>query len=206
MSLFEEKHQLILSAGTQVFLKKGYLGTNMEEIATEASVSKQTVYKHFASKEVLFTEIITNLTSRKTADSYKSLKPAIEVRDIKKYLVGYAVGELSVLLTPEVIQLRRLVIGEAERFPKLAAVYYKNGPKLAFLKLADLFDHFCKQGLLQIADKKKAAEDFNWLILSAYLNQAMFLGKSSLPNQKEIRKHAVHSVSIFLKFYGKNRK
>ncbi|TGL40367.1 TetR/AcrR family transcriptional regulator [Leptospira perdikensis] len=206
MSQYEEKHQFILSAGTQVFLKKGYLGTNMEEIATEAAVSKQTVYKHFASKEVLFTEIITNLTSRKTADSYQSLKPTSEVRDIKKFLVGYAIGELSVLLTPEVIRLRRLVIGEADRFPELAASFYKNGPQVAFTKLAELFHHFCKQGLLQMVDKKKAAEDFNWLILSAYLNQAMFLGDSSLPNQKEIRKHAVHSVSLFLKFYGKNRK
>ncbi|PJZ84898.1 TetR/AcrR family transcriptional regulator C-terminal domain-containing protein [Leptospira harrisiae] len=125
------------------------------------------------------------------------------VKDIQKYLIDYAIVEVSTLMTPEVIQLRRLVIGEAERFPELAALFFKKGPQVAFDKLAELFAVFCKKGLLQIQDVKKAAEDFNWLILSNFLNRAMFLGNSSLPNQKEIRKHAVHSVSIFLKFYGK---
>ncbi|MBM9548028.1 TetR/AcrR family transcriptional regulator [Leptospira sp. 201903074] len=203
MNQYDEKHQLILSAATQVFLRKGYLGTNMEEIATEAAVSKQTVYKHFTSKEALFIEIITNLTTRKTEDSYNRLPLVDGVRDVRKFLVDYALGELSTLLTPEVIQLRRLVIGEAERFPDLAAVYFKNGPQVAFDKLSELFAFFCKRGLLQIVDIKKAAEDFNWMILSAYLNKAMFLGNPSLPNSKEIRKHAEHSVSIFLKFYEK---
>lgn len=203
MNQYDEKHQFILNAATQVFLRKGYLGTNMEEIATEASVSKQTVYKHFTSKEALFIEIITNLTSRKTEESYNRLPVIDGATDVRKFLVDYALGELSTLLTPEVIQLRRLVIGEAERFPDLAAIYFKNGPQVAFEKLSELFDHFCKRSLLQITDIKKAAEDFNWMVLSAFLNKAMFLGNSSLPNSKEIRKHAEHSVSIFLKFYGK---
>ncbi|MGE8722816.1 TetR/AcrR family transcriptional regulator [Leptospira terpstrae] len=203
MNQYEEKHQFILKAATQVFLRKGYLGTNMEEIATEASVSKQTVYKHFTNKEALFIEIITNLTSQKTEESYNRLPVIDEATDVRKFLVDYALGELSTLLTPEVIRLRRLVIGEAERFPDLAAIYFKNGPQVAFDKLSELFAHFCKRSLLQISDIKKASEDFNWMILSAYLNKAMFLGNSSLPNSKEIRKHAEHSVSIFLNFYEK---
>ena len=203
MNKFEEKHLLILNAATHFFLEKGFLGTNMEEIAKEATVSKQTVYKHFANKEALFSKIITNLTTRKTIESYKNIKFEMEVTDVRKFLVEYSIRELTALLTPEVIQIRRLVIGEADRFPNLAALYFKNGPQVAFDKLSVLFTKFCKRGLLEIFDIKKAAEDFNWLILSAYMNKTMFLGNSALPNQKEIRKQAKHSVSIFLKFYEK---
>ncbi len=51
------KHRLIMEAATAVFLKKGYLGASMDEVAATAGVSKQTVYKHFADKGRLFREI-----------------------------------------------------------------------------------------------------------------------------------------------------
>ena len=38
------KRRAILDAATGVFLQKGYLATNMDEIAALAAVSKQTVY------------------------------------------------------------------------------------------------------------------------------------------------------------------
>jgi TetR/AcrR family transcriptional repressor of mexJK operon len=53
------KRRAIIEAATTVFLSNGYLGTTMDEIAALAQVSKQTVYKHFADKERLFSEIVT---------------------------------------------------------------------------------------------------------------------------------------------------
>ena len=58
------KRKAILDAATTVFLRKGYLGTSMDEIAALAAVSKQTVYKQFADKERLFSEIVTSTVSR----------------------------------------------------------------------------------------------------------------------------------------------
>src|SRR3954454_24296183 len=52
------KRKAIVGAATTTFLKKGYLGTSMDEIAALAGVSKQTVYKHFADKERLFSEVV----------------------------------------------------------------------------------------------------------------------------------------------------
>ena len=52
------KRRAIVEAATTAFLRNGYLGTSMDEIAALAGVSKQTVYKHFADKERLFSEIV----------------------------------------------------------------------------------------------------------------------------------------------------
>ena len=60
----QRKRQAILDAATEVFLRDGYLGTNMEEIAALSEVSKQTIYKHFESKEALFVEIVSSMTTR----------------------------------------------------------------------------------------------------------------------------------------------
>ena len=56
------KRRAILDAATEIFLRDGYLGTNMDEIAARSEVSKQTVYKHFVSKEALFVEIVSSMT------------------------------------------------------------------------------------------------------------------------------------------------
>src|SRR5690242_12330426 len=52
------KRRLIMEAAATLFLRNGYQGTSMDEIAALAAVSKQTVYKHFVDKERLFHDII----------------------------------------------------------------------------------------------------------------------------------------------------
>ena len=58
------KRKAIVEAATTTFLENGYLGTSMDEIAALAGVSKQTVYKHFADKEGLFSEVVTSTVRR----------------------------------------------------------------------------------------------------------------------------------------------
>src|ERR1700721_518593 len=42
----------------QVFLERGFANTTMQMIASRAGGSKETLYRHFASKEALFAEIV----------------------------------------------------------------------------------------------------------------------------------------------------
>ena len=58
----DRKHREIMRAATAVFVAQGYDGTSMDEIASKAGVSKQTIYKHFSDKDNLFTEIILATT------------------------------------------------------------------------------------------------------------------------------------------------
>jgi TetR/AcrR family transcriptional repressor of mexJK operon len=199
----ERKHQAILAAATEVFLQSGYLGTNMDQIAARSGVSKQTVYKHFTSKEALFIAIVGNMTTETGDRVHNEVVELKEGGDLAAYLRDYGIRQLSAVLTPSVLQLRRLVIGEVTRFPELAQVLYQRGPMRAIAMLADLFERLAKRGLLTIQDPMVAASHFNWLIMSAPLNQAMLLGDKAIPKPPELRKHSVESVRVFLAAYGK---
>jgi AcrR family transcriptional regulator len=146
------KRRAILDAATHVFLRDGYLGAGMDEIAALSSVSKQTVYKHFSSKEALFIEIVSGMTDRTGDAVHDDVLDLEEGGDVVGYLEDYAFKQLSLVLTPRVMQLRRLVIGEVARFPDLARVLYERGPMRAMKTLASVFERFAQRGLLTIDD------------------------------------------------------
>ena len=130
------KRKAILDAATEIFLKGGYLGTNMNEIAALSEVSKQTVYKHFASKKALFIAVVGSMTDE-TGDIVRGGVAELDGGgDVAEYLLNYAHRQLTIVLTPRVMQLRRLVIGEVSRFPDLAKVLYERGPMRAMATLA----------------------------------------------------------------------
>ncbi len=196
------KHQAILDAADMIFLRDGYLGTSMDEVAACSQVSKQTVYKHFGSKEALFVEIVTSMTSR-AGDAIEvnmSAKPPGD--DVGTYLCDYATTQLTVVLTPRLMQLRRLVIGEVARFPELAWVLYESGPKRAISQLAAIFEQFAERRLLTVEDPALAASQFNWLVMAEPVNRAMLLGDGSIPRGSELGRHARQSVQVFLAAYG----
>jgi TetR/AcrR family transcriptional regulator, mexJK operon transcriptional repressor len=198
-----QKRRAILDAATEVFLQKGYLATNMDEIAALAAVSKQTVYKNFLGKETLFVEIVSSVTNRASDRVHSEMPDLAEGEDVAEYLRRYAYRQLIIVLTPRVIQLRRLVIGEVGRFPELARALFDGGPRRAMAAMAVLFERLAERGLLAIDDPAAAASQFNWLIMGEPLNRAMLLGDEAIPKPAALRRHAAAGVRVFLASYGK---
>lgn len=196
------KHEAILKAAEDVFLRDSYLGTNMDEIAALSGVSKQTIYKHFGSKEALFIEIVTSMTGNASDSVHDEVPELVHDERLVEYLQDYAYRQLTVVLTPRLMQLRRLVIGEVGRFPELAKVLYEGGPQRAMAALAATFARLSARGLLTIADPMVAASQFNWLVMAAPLNQAMLLGDAAIPSDDELHRHAAEGVRVFLAAYG----
>src|SRR5712672_2818414 len=85
-----QKRQAILKAATEVFLEKGYLATNMDEIAALAAVSKSTVYKKFPSKDSLFVEIVRSVTNEASDSVHNEMPDLAEGEDVADYLRRYA--------------------------------------------------------------------------------------------------------------------
>src|SRR6185503_20429724 len=73
-----------------------------------------------------------------------------------------------------VIRLRRLVIGEAERFPDVAIEYYRRAPHLVMTRLAQALAELDAAGNLDVPDPELAAEHLAFLAIGASLDRAMF--------------------------------
>lgn len=198
-----DKRATILRAAAEVFLRHGYVGASMDEIAARAAVSKQTVYKHFADKQSLFTELVVS-TIRAASDAvHAEVLDLGGSGDIEADLRDLARRQLSQVMQPEVLRLRRLVIGEAGRFPELGRTFYELGPGRTIESLARAFARLAQRGVLRIDDPALAAEHFNWLVMSTPLNRAMLLGEADPPAAGAVERYADAGVRAFLAAYGR---
>ena len=57
MSGFARREQLV-AVGRETFASKGFDGTSVEEIASQAKISKPVIYEHFGGKEGLYAVIV----------------------------------------------------------------------------------------------------------------------------------------------------
>jgi TetR/AcrR family transcriptional regulator, mexJK operon transcriptional repressor len=197
------KRSAILEAAEQVFLRDGYPGANMDELTSLSGVSKQTVYAHFGSKEGLFVELVESMT-RGAGDGVHTddLPDPSSVADLRASLADYAVRQLTAVMHPRILRLRRLVIGEEARFPQLARVLWEHGPQRAVEALAGHIARLSDHGWLDTTDPRAAASSLNWLVMGEPVNKAMLLGDGDLPDTATIRRHCEEAVRIFLAAFG----
>jgi TetR/AcrR family transcriptional repressor of mexJK operon len=196
------KRRMIMEAATTLFLRNGYLGTSMDEVAALAAVSKQTVYKHFADKERLFTDIILGITDVASDFVEDVTRTLHDTDDLEKDLGGLARRYVTSVVRPHVLQLRRLVVGEAARFPELARAYHEHAPERTVTALASSFQRLAERGLLRVDDPLLAANHFAYLVVGMPLDRAMFRGDDGL-TRAELERLADAGVGVFLAAYGR---
>lgn len=200
-SRWSRKSAAILEAARHLFFAQGYVGTSMDQVAATAAVSKQTVYKHFSDKEALFREVVTSIVRAQdggiTAEFFSEAEGSIEER-----LRSFARDFVKGVMQPDVLKLRRLVIGEAGRFPELGQSFYDLGPKRAAEQLGlALRDVAAGQGPA-LENPELAAEHLLSLILSIPLNQAMLLGDEISFTEVALERYADEGVAAFMRAYG----
>ena len=196
------KRRAIVEAATTVFLARGYLGTSMDEVAARAGVSKQTVYKHFAGKERLFAEIVSATVDEVSEAVYEEALRLDDSGDLDADLRDLARRQIGAVMQPRLLQLRRLVIGEAGRFPELGRIFYERGPGRTVAALGTAFERLAERGALRLDDPALAAHHFNWLVMSIPLNEAMLLGTDEPPAPADLDRYAAGGVRVFLAGYA----
>ena len=107
-------------------------------------------------------------------------------------------------MQPRLMQLRRLVIGEAGALPgarpRRSTSGARDGRSPRWLPPSSASP---SAACSQLDDPVLAAAHFNWLVMSAPVNQAMLLGDDEIPARAELDRYADAGVRAFLAAYGR---
>ena len=160
-ALPNSKAESILAAAKRAFLAAGFGAVSMDTIAREASVSKATVYAHFAGKEELFGAVIERECERYFA---RFSEGELDPRDVRASLTVLGRRFLELLLSPDGIALYRIIVGEVTRFPRLGEVFWRAGPERQRLQIEAFLKSAIASGNLVLTDTRLAAEQFVSLV------------------------------------------
>lgn len=203
-----EKRRLIIEAAERVFVRDGFAGASVDAIAAEAGVSKATIYAHFGNKETLFRSILRAiLESRVDAFSAElnehpdTPTDSEDADTIEGELLALGRRWARAILRPDVLALRRLVIGEMERFPELGRVWFEEGPGRVDRERARQFARFAEQGKLRLNDADLAAQHFGHLVIGPPQTMLLFKAREQLTDD-EIEAYVRTGVAVFLSHYG----
>ena len=125
--------------------------------------------------------------------------------DVEGDLRDFARWHVALVTQPHLIQMRRMIIAEAQRFPDLAKAWHRIGPERGHATLASQIDRLVERGLLDAPDSLLAAQLLNYLILSVPLNEAMFTSRDKPYTRRYLNRYADEAVRVFLAAYGRGR-
>jgi AcrR family transcriptional regulator len=108
----------IQEAALALFLEHGYEGTSMAAVARSAGTTKASLYARFPSKEALFRSVVVWATHRSDWPVPEPEPPALD--DLEGALSAIASSARRRALDPSMVQLTRIAVAEAARFPDLA--------------------------------------------------------------------------------------
>jgi AcrR family transcriptional regulator len=136
----------LTTTALDMFLDQGYEAVSLDELITRVGGSRRNIYRHFGSKEGLFIAAVSTLCEQLTAP-IKSLEIPVS-GDPAAALSLFGKAVLKRVLLPRTLELTRLMIAEAVRFPDLAQTLWRSGHEQPALVLAEWIAHQQKIGVL----------------------------------------------------------
>lgn len=180
------KFEQVRSGAKDVFLRDGYSGASVDDIARSAGVSKATLYSYFPEKQLMYREVLldemTRIADRSPIEVAPDANPAealpLMARQIAEWLVS---GPM--------LQLHRTNIAEATRFPDVSRRYHATLTALLRDVVQAHLDRWVDQRMLRISDTALAADQF------VRLSSAVLHDRALLTDGDESRDATIREIS-----------
>ena len=187
----------VLDGARKVFLRDGFDGASVDDIAREAGVSKATLYSYFPDKRLLFVEVARCECARQAEEGAATInmdRPAREVLlDAGRLIAAFMLSDFG-------MNAFRLCVAESDRFPEVGRDFYFSGPHVVREKIIAYLRFAVTRGDLVIDDIPLAAEQFRELCKADLHDRAVFGVRPDGPRDTE--RTVRGAVDMFLARYG----
>lgn len=195
------KFDQVLDGAREVFMRDGFEGASVDEIARASGVSKATLYSYFPDKRLLFAEVARceSLRQAEAADEIIGCcdDPAVALREAGGRMIAFFTSNLG-------LSIFRICAAESNRFPELGAHFYDSGPKMVRERLVEYFHEAVEAGQLAIEDFDLAADQFAELCKSSFFPRIL-CGVQQQFSKAELDRVLDGAVTTFLARYGAAR-
>lgn len=192
-----ETEDKLLQAALELFSEKGYLGATTKEIAKRAGVSELTLFRHFKSKENLFTAVLNRYSF---LPKLRELLKEIEGKPLEKALLEIAQAFLLRLRSRK--PLIKIMHTELSRYPKEVGDAFKRTIIMIHQELAQYFKTCQEKNLLKDIHPMLLAHNFLGVFFSYFLIKDLkeINTDNYIPEEEIIKRY----VEIFLKGASKD--
>ncbi|NKX44929.1 TetR/AcrR family transcriptional regulator [Roseicyclus persicicus] len=191
------KFDQVVDGARTVFLREGYEGASVDEIARDAGVSKATLYSYFPDKQHLFLAVLESECAQQAEVEFLMDAGELSVEDtlhvICKTLMTFILSRFGQ-------DMFRVCVAEAQRFPELGRAFYDSGPRKWGRKIAQYLDSPRARAVLEIEDSALAADQLAQLCRTDLMLKVLF-GIEQDPPEAEIDRIATEAVKTFLARY-----
>ena len=192
------KFDQVLEGARAIFLRDGFEGASVDDIAREAGVSKATLYSYFPDKRILFVEVAKRECRRQADEALQlvalTAPPDIVLPEAARRIIDFFLSEFGRAVF-------RICVAEADRFPELGREFYESGPALVRDRIATYLEGAVARGELAIDDTLLAADQFAELC-KAGIFPAVIFGIRNTFTQADRDHVATSAVAMFLARYG----
>jgi AcrR family transcriptional regulator len=191
------KRRQILEGARQVFLRDGFEGASMNDVARAAGVSKGTLYVYFQNKVALFEALIRE-ERRQQAERLCVI--GTNGGDLRSVLIEFGINLVETITRPTSLAQLRMVIAVVDKFPQLGRAFYQSGPQVGIDRLSAYLTPLVASGALAIDDVEHAAAQLIELMFAGLLKRVTFGVVDALPSS-EIADKVARNVDVFLAAY-----
>lgn len=184
------KREKILEGALRAFLRNGY-AANMDVIAAEGGVAKQTIYTYFKDKESLFAALVDRLMDRFVLAGMTAELMELEPPAFFRTMTQIALQRMD---DPEYVGLIRVIIAESARFPELSDMYLT---KLVRPGIDSLSYYIRENPNLNFSDPEAIARIIHGALVNFMISQEILNGKFTMPMGRERMASSLLELVLF---------
>ncbi|HXZ03452.1 MAG TPA: TetR/AcrR family transcriptional regulator [Ktedonobacteraceae bacterium] len=178
----QQTRERLRASAHLLFLQQGYQATSIDAILAEAGISsKETLYRHYASKEALFVDVLSHLTMEQPgfSEGLAAMPLSHDLPSLQENLTQLSREILSMMCQPGYLPLVRMIIAEASRFPQLGTLFFSTVTQRGIAIITNLLAEARKQHLIADLDFDVVAHTLLGGLLTYVLRSLVVAGEEA---------------------------